>query len=47
MQVWKVPLRIAVTPFGTTIDVNAAASLNVPYILSKPEGRVADNKEVH
>jgi hypothetical protein len=38
------PFRIAVTPFGTTIDLSAVASSNVLLIRSKPEGRVADTK---
>jgi hypothetical protein len=33
-----------VTPFGTTIDLNARASSNALVMLSKPEGRVTDTK---
>jgi len=45
-QSLNVPPRSAVTPFGTTIDLNAAASSKVLAIRSKPEGRVADTKPV-
>ena len=44
MQSLNEPFRIAVTPFGITIDLNATASSNVLAIRSKPEGRVADVK---